>query len=272
MDELIIEDRKYISSKRAADITGYAKDYVGQLCREGHVSARRVGRNWYVLETAIRDHRFGTSEKATDAVLSPPPHSPEASPAWESPRYEPVEHEALPSINHIRPEPVVLEPEEEASGEPQELQDAWQSWFDSFRGTGHVVTPDTEEAHITPTPTTEEDLPIEMSNDAPTEQESEALAVPLHFLPEDREPGLPGEIFQREREARYTPLSPRHPGPPRKGFGRGTRLVIQTIVMLTALISVGAAVLGTGYFDTKIVSDNRVGIIAGVATYQKSIQ
>lgn len=37
MDELIIGEKTYLSSKRAAKITGYAKDYVGQLCREGRV-------------------------------------------------------------------------------------------------------------------------------------------------------------------------------------------------------------------------------------------
>ncbi len=59
MDEITLDDKTYVSSKRAAQITGYAKDYVGQLCREGRVEARLVGRNWYVLETSIRDHRFG---------------------------------------------------------------------------------------------------------------------------------------------------------------------------------------------------------------------
>ena len=63
MDEITLEGKTYVSSKRAAQITGYAKDYVGQLCREGRVLARLVGRNWYVLESSIREHRFGTEEK-----------------------------------------------------------------------------------------------------------------------------------------------------------------------------------------------------------------
>ena len=54
--------RQYVSSKRAAKITGYAKDYVGQLCREGRVSARLVGRNWYVLESSIREAPFWCAE------------------------------------------------------------------------------------------------------------------------------------------------------------------------------------------------------------------
>ncbi len=58
MDELTLNGEKYISSKRAAKITGYTKDYVGQLCREGKIIAQLVGRNWYVSEVSIHKHRF----------------------------------------------------------------------------------------------------------------------------------------------------------------------------------------------------------------------
>ena len=62
MDELIIEGIKFVSSKRAADLTGYAQDYVGQLARMGKISGRRVGRVWYVDENKIREHRSAQSE------------------------------------------------------------------------------------------------------------------------------------------------------------------------------------------------------------------
>ena len=68
MDELEFDGKTYVSSKRAAQITGYAKDYVGQLCREGRVQARLVGRNWYVLESSIHEHRFGPTAAETPAV------------------------------------------------------------------------------------------------------------------------------------------------------------------------------------------------------------
>ncbi len=60
MEEIVFDGKKYISSKLAAKLTGYAKDYVGQLCRESRVTARLVGRSWYVLEDSIKEHRFGT--------------------------------------------------------------------------------------------------------------------------------------------------------------------------------------------------------------------
>lgn len=48
-DEIVLAGKKYVSSKRAAEISGYAKDYVGQLCRGGKLSAKLIGRNWYIL-------------------------------------------------------------------------------------------------------------------------------------------------------------------------------------------------------------------------------
>lgn len=56
MDELEIQGKKYISSKRAAKLTGYATDYIGQLARGGKVDATRVGRAWYVSERSILEH------------------------------------------------------------------------------------------------------------------------------------------------------------------------------------------------------------------------
>ena len=57
MDELVVDGEKYISSKRAARLSGYAKDYIGQLCRAGKIESKMVGRSWYVKESAIKDHR-----------------------------------------------------------------------------------------------------------------------------------------------------------------------------------------------------------------------
>lgn len=56
MDELILSGKKYISSKRASALTGYAKDYIGQLARSGKIAATRVGRSWYVDESELLVH------------------------------------------------------------------------------------------------------------------------------------------------------------------------------------------------------------------------
>ena len=58
-----IEGKKYISSRRAAEITKYANDYVGQLCRQGKVKATRVGRQWYIDQDSILDHKKRSDEQ-----------------------------------------------------------------------------------------------------------------------------------------------------------------------------------------------------------------
>src|SRR3989344_6165650 len=47
-DYLISFDGKdHISAARAAELTGYHQDYVGQLARSGTVLSRQVGNRWY---------------------------------------------------------------------------------------------------------------------------------------------------------------------------------------------------------------------------------
>ncbi len=53
MDELVVGGKRYISSKRASEITAYAKDYIGQLARGGKVPGTRFGRAWFVDEAAL---------------------------------------------------------------------------------------------------------------------------------------------------------------------------------------------------------------------------
>ncbi|MEK7514755.1 MAG: hypothetical protein AAB587_02960, partial [Patescibacteria group bacterium] len=55
--DLFIRGEKYISAKRAAEITGYTRDYIGQLCRGDKVDASLVGRVWFVSETSLFRHK-----------------------------------------------------------------------------------------------------------------------------------------------------------------------------------------------------------------------
>ncbi len=153
MDELLIDDKKYLSTKRAAKVTGYAKDYIGQLCREGRVKARQVGRSWYVLETDIRQHRFGSEAAGTPSVSLPKMddlRKTEEKSAlashfvqkpvdytWDAPRYSP-EYTDPPQINLLKKEPSATSQEAQAqltegktdSAEPLDnLNDAWEAWF-----------------------------------------------------------------------------------------------------------------------------------------------
>jgi hypothetical protein len=149
MDEITLDGKTYVSSKQAAKITGYAKDYVGQLCREGRVLARLVGRNWYVLESSIRDHRFGTEEKVSKDQLNSDsftkiPEEKAAVPSWEPASYasetpsEPipllVPQSKVAEINVLERrnstysyEKPVIDPVD--SRVVKEMQSAWHDWF-----------------------------------------------------------------------------------------------------------------------------------------------
>lgn len=58
------DGRDYVSAARAAEITGYTQDYVGQLAREGTILGRQIGNRWYVARDAILSHK-----KEKDALL-----------------------------------------------------------------------------------------------------------------------------------------------------------------------------------------------------------
>lgn len=49
--------KEYISAIRAGEYVGYSSDYVGQLCRAGKISAKLVGRTWYVDLEELKNHR-----------------------------------------------------------------------------------------------------------------------------------------------------------------------------------------------------------------------
>jgi hypothetical protein len=62
-DFVTINDREFISVKRASEITKYTKDYVGQLCREGKVAARMIGRTWFIDHESILNYKKTTDDQ-----------------------------------------------------------------------------------------------------------------------------------------------------------------------------------------------------------------
>lgn len=48
-----VDNKTYISSKEAALRTGYAQDYIGQLCRGRKIVAKRMGRTWFIEEASL---------------------------------------------------------------------------------------------------------------------------------------------------------------------------------------------------------------------------
>jgi hypothetical protein len=257
MDEILIDEKKYVSSKQAAKMTGYAKDYIGQLCREGRVPARLVGRSWYVLETAIQDHRFGATDVQPNESAQAISAVPEPSGTWESPRYETLSEELLPTINRLSSHPVETVKEESEVHAPENLQDSWRSWFDHV---GHTIVPTApqvtefqpEEYHQEPIPEAHEDnevnIPIHTIYQAPPE-ELLPRHVPVDLIEQNVQEEEP---IQRERKGSSLPIR-----------------TIQSIGIVVAIVFAGLAVVGSGYLDAYVASNSQVGIISGIQVYNK---
>jgi hypothetical protein len=244
MDEILIGEKKYVSSKRAAKVTGYAKDYIGQLCREGRVPARLVGRSWYVLESAIHDHRFGDHKTAGESESSPIITS-----SWASPRYEGSSSETLPALNRLQDEAPAAQEEDSTA---QRLQDSWKAWFDRVAESEPAI-PD-----IVP-----HKPEIEESRD------EEEVVVPVRAIHHE----LPEDLLPR-RTRNFSDVQPQYEelAEEEEVMQRGVRGYTTTLQMagaVFALLFASLAVAGTGYFDRYIISNSQVGIIAGVSLYNR---
>src|SRR3989344_3783094 len=55
--DLILNGKKYISSRRAGALVEYTSDYVGQLCRGGKIKSTLLGKTWFVEEDSILEYK-----------------------------------------------------------------------------------------------------------------------------------------------------------------------------------------------------------------------
>ena len=270
MDELVIEDKKYISTKRAAKETGYAKDYVGQLCREGRVPARLVGRSWYVLAAAIQDHRFGAPQDEEEAQESAT-IAQSASilpPTWQAPRYSSGEEPIMPTVNRLQRVEIAGHEAEESEKPVQnagmQLHEAWKEWFSLREQPSEAADePETaaapeEEGKIEEEPAVEsepEEVPIHAIHHAPVTLR--ATESPIVSAIADAS----GEIEEELPIARSGRLS-------YSKRSLGARLALGA-GMLVAVVSLAVAVVGSGYADAYLTSSSQANVIAGVSIYNK---
>src|SRR3989344_3791493 len=56
--EIYFEGKKFLSSRRAAELTGYSNDYLARLCRSGKLSGKIVGKSWYIAESSLPHFLF----------------------------------------------------------------------------------------------------------------------------------------------------------------------------------------------------------------------
>jgi hypothetical protein len=252
MDELILDSKKYLSSKHAAKVTGYAKDYVGQLCREGRVDARLVGRNWYVLESSILEHRFGAEEKPDEAMES---HESGVEKTWEAPKYVPEEVKTIPEI---APKPAIVGPSSEAV--LADMQSAWKEWFEKQEKAQVDIEPVAEDLpelevepvrvqRIVPEPpqeaaeAPEEEIPVRIERIAPEPPREEDLE-PLVTVVRHIQPQTVNVSHSRHQRA---PLRKN-----RHGFAA------RALFIALAGISVAIAIIGSGLADNFILHSGGV--------------
>lgn len=288
MDEITIGDKVYVSSKKAAKITGYAKDYVGQLCREGRIEARLVGRNWYVLETALREHRFGKKEEEpapVEEVAAPDP-SLERVATWQKPQYEAEVPALVPELAPKAPEPA-------PSVAIADMQSAWKEWFEEKKPMQQALPDGTEdfkdeylpvilpeEVSETPVDAVEEvpapEVPVTIARMDPVyEPESE---VPLHRSYASRETGervpvssvpvvdLSPQTRRARKERRTEPTEARSGA-------------LQAVFLVIALVAVLVAIVGTGHAERLLsgtslntgVQKAIVEFLGGTSRYESSL-
>lgn len=275
MDELTIGDKIYISSKRAAEITGYAKDYVGQLCREGRVEATLVGRSWYVLETSIRDHRFGGEESVSAPKSDGRPSS--AVSEWESPKYEPEEVVEVPQIEKSpinvleqAEEPEVEEvPAPKAQASVEDMQSAWKEWFATRNREKLIETPDIIDARAEEDEVYADDEVVAVENEVSDEEEVQIRRVPNQQvmrqydpIPSTPEIEKPVRINKQPSISYASPVPMRPTAPSKRGetarVRSGGGLALRALLISLALLAVAVAVIGTGNAENVIGDEARV--------------
>ena len=293
MDEIIIEEKKYVSSKQAAKITGYAKDYIGQLCREGRVPSRLVGRSWYVLESAIKDHRFGSpAETRAEESQAPAQGTADAGkvedhaeaqsspyPMVEFPRYESAPVETLPSLNLLnkqKEESVEKDAKENRAGALPDLQGSWKEWFDTAGASlaevdAPVVGNESVEKAAAP-----KSLP-ELTEDRQKQEDEQPqkLAAPEDAQQKDDASVVPLHIRQLSRLVTDVPPNERNMpsgGTTAEGSRRRASAVTRTVLVSSVAIAVVAAIvaiIGSGYLDSYATSLNRASMLTGISVYNK---
>jgi hypothetical protein len=306
MDELTLAGKTYVSSKRAAEITGYAKDYVGQLCREGHVVAKMVGRSWYVLESSIREHRFGpekesaadtvSEELGTEAVSGKEEAArsvldaeKDAEPVWTPATYAPETPQPLPPVE---PKPVYAPKTtpDEANAAISDMQAAWKEWFE------HKQTnlPAPEEEALLESPEIVESRAHEdaygeveephasISEETAAEerqQEQEEVQIPLHRIESEVESAtvdveavavpirtIRNDVATPQRAVQKPTRASRRAV---RGEKKGSNVVTKALLVALALFAIAIGIVGSGRADQYAEKNPLFQYLGGTRTINK---
>jgi hypothetical protein len=284
MDELTLAGKTYVSSKRAAEITGYAKDYVGQLCREGHVEARMVGRSWYVLESSIREHRFGPTVTSAEGPAKKEEQAKEFPATWSRPTY--VSEPVIPSIPELTKEISAPAPTPEDST-IADMQSAWKEWFQT-RNEPLLEEPGAHEARLESPEVIEEReegqeqtlayMPEDEPEEAPVEVAFSLIPEPPP-LPETKEEAVP---IRKIAPVRFSPpsdpaavagmakpLSTGSQSQEQRAPKSGGSLVTRALLVAFCAVAISVGVIGSGFGSSLADENPIVRFLGGTSTIQK---
>lgn len=303
MNELTLGGKTYVSSKRAAEITGYAKDYIGQLCREGHVEAKMVGRSWYVLESSIREHRFGKEEgKKSQIEKNESKNAPSAAPeeihseklaTWESPRYSSEDPQSVPPIMKAEKtiENIAISDTEKSISD---MQTAWKEWFKQKK--------EPIQEPLLESPEVIDAREVEPASQDPeiashSDEDSEEVAIPLNRLETLQEPSEDLVYEENEEEEAYedeqeqnipiqristhpvrapkeyipVPAAPLYPATTYRVGKQRVSLVAMATLIATAGIVIAIAVVGTGHLGKYTSQNPAIKFLEGTSTVEKQV-
>lgn len=235
-----------------------------------------MGRNWYILESAIREHRFGSEEKEPAAQGE----RSYASSAWDAPRYASEEPSALPplsdragvnALSHASQRQNSAQ-DEAMNAEPSSLltdmQAAWQEWYERRETIQEAPEAAVEaiESEFTPEPIALEHVELEEPPAVPTPETTLDLShtyVNAYEEPEretatqEPEEGIIVEERIRARTGRI-------------GLAI-TAPVIRSMLIAAMLLSVAVTVVGSGVFEEfagkSIARSTQIQFLAGVSSY-----
>lgn len=253
MKELTLNGRTYLTTKRAAEITGYTTDYVGQLARQGKVDAQLVGRNWYIGEDSIKKHKFG---EATVSIRKDEDESP--APALEllvSSVEDEIkkEDEIRPVVEEVKEEGVVESTEEDPL---TNMQSVWQDWYKEQRS----VPSDEEEVFLK-----REDI---ISSEAVKDSEEGEEEVSISRKDVVIQQETPVEESVAVEEEKGVEESIPSPLPVKRSWA-GTGLALT--VAITVLF-VGTLTVGMGYVLNKGTDTPVANVYQGVKDYFLGVQ
>ncbi len=65
--EFFLDGKKYISSRRASEISKYTSEYIAKLCRRGKLEGTLIGKTWFVEESSLKILGIKGEEKRNDS-------------------------------------------------------------------------------------------------------------------------------------------------------------------------------------------------------------